>query len=276
MNKKAFLALLIAIFIPVFSYLVLKSTSETAVTVPKKYFFDTVITKEENGKIKTDTFWHKTADFKLVNQLGDTVHLYDIKGKAIVIDLFFTSCGSICPQLTRSMAKMQQSFIRGGNTRRKIDTSVVQFISLSIDPERDSVPVLKSYADRYGVNPDNWWMLTGNRDTIYDFIFKELKIDKLEKVPVSPEFPHTGRFVLLDRDYIVRGRLEQPYSGLANDTASMAALARDIGLLMLEKDRTQKSKVFTDIIDLSWLWLIIILCVTGFVWYMSQRRKING
>lgn len=276
MNKKAFLALLIAIFIPVFSYLVLKSTSETAVTVPKKYFFDTVITKEENGKIKTDTFWHKTGDFKLVNQLGDTVHLYDIKGKAIVIDLFFTSCGSICPQLTRSMAKMQQSFIRGGNTRRKIDTSVVQFISLSIDPERDSVPALKSYADRYGVNPDNWWMLTGNRDTIYDFIFKELKIDKLEKVPVSPEFPHTGRFVLLDRDYIVRGRLEQPYSGLANDTASMAALARDIGLLMLEKDRTKKSKVFTDIIDLSWLWLIIVVCVTGFVWYMSQRRKING
>lgn len=276
MNKKAFLALLIAIFIPVFSYLVLKSTSETAVTVPKKYFFDTVITKEENGKIKTDTFWHKTANFQLVNQLGDTVHLYDIKGKAIVIDLFFTSCGSICPQLTRSMAKMQQSFIRGGNTRRKIDTSVVQFISLSIDPERDSVPVLKSYADRYGVNPDNWWMLTGNRDSIYNFIFQELKIDKLEKVPVSPEFPHTGRFVLLDKDYLVRGRLEQPYSGLANDTASMAALARDIGLLMLEKDKTKKSKVFTDIVDLSWLWLIIILCVTGFVWYMSQRRKING
>mgnify|MGYP000110733935 CR=1 FL=1 len=202
--------------------------------------------------------------------------VYDIKGKAIVIDLFFTSCGSICPQLTRSMAKMQQSFIRGGNTRRKIDTSVVQFISLSIDPERDSVPVLKSYADRYDVNPDNWWMLTGNRDSIYNFIFQELKIDKLEKVPVSPEFPHTGRFVLLDRDYIVRGRLEQPYSGLANDSTSMATLARDIGLLMLEKDRTKKSKVFTDIVDLSWLWLIIILCVTGFVWYMSQRRKING
>jgi protein SCO1/2 len=174
------------------------------------------------------------------------------------------------------MAKMQQSFIRGGNTRRKIDTSVVQFISLSIDPERDSVPVLKSYADRYDVNPDNWWMLTGNRDSIYNFIFQELKIDKLEKVPVSPEFPHTGRFVLLDKDYLVRGRLEQPYSGLANDTASMAALARDIGLLMLEKDKTKKSKVFTDIVDLSWLWLIIVLCVTGFVWYMSQRRKING
>jgi protein SCO1/2 len=53
-------------------------------------------------------------------------------------------------------------------------------------------------------------------------------------------------------------------------------LARDIGLLMLEKDRTKKSEVFTSIIDLSWLWLIIILLVTGFFWYMSKRRKING
>lgn len=276
MTKKAVWALMIAVFIPVFSYLILRTASEDAVILPKKYFFDTVITSQLDGKTKTDTFWHKSANFKLVNQLGDTVHLYDIKGKAIVINLFFTSCGSICPQLTRSMAKLQQSFINGGNTRKKIDTSVVQFISLTIDPERDSVSVLKSYADRYGVNPDNWWLLTGNRDSIYDYIFQELKIDKLEKVPISPEFPHTGRFVLLDKDYVVRGRLEQPYSGLETQTESMKALSRDIGLLMLEKDKTKKSEVFTAIIDLSWLWLIIILLVTGFFWYMSQRRKING
>ncbi|MBP9214652.1 MAG: hypothetical protein KBF36_08860, partial [Chitinophagaceae bacterium] len=75
---------------------------------------------------------------------------------------------------------------------------------------------------------------------------------------------------------IVRGRLEDPYSGLEAQSESMKILARDIGLLMLEKDRTKKSEVFTSIIDLSWLWLIIILLVTGFFWYMSKRRKING
>jgi protein SCO1/2 len=276
MTKKALLALIIAVIIPVFCYLVLKLTSDEAVVVPRKYIVDTVITSVEKGKTKTDTIWHKSANFTLVNQLGDTVHLYDIQGKAIVIDLFFTSCGSICPQLTRSMGKLQQSFLRGGNTRQKVDTSVVQFISLSIDPERDSVPILKSYADRYGVNPDNWWMLTGNRDSIYNYIFNELKIDKLEKIPINPEFPHTGRFVLLDRNYTIRGRYEQAYSGLENDSASLSLLARDIGLLMLEKDKTKKSQIFTDIIDLSWLWLIIAVLVTGFTWYMSQRRKING
>jgi protein SCO1/2 len=73
---------------------------------------------------------------------------------------------------------------------------------------------------------------------------------------------------------VVRGRLEQPYSGL--DSASLGALSRDIGLLMLEKDRSKRSTIFAKIIDLSWLWLLIIVLVTGFVWYMNKRRQING
>lgn len=274
MTKKAILALLIAVFIPVLCYLWLKSASDHAVIMPQKYFLDTVVNREVNGKLTTDSFWHRTANIRLVNQLGDTVSLYDIKGKAIVIDLFFTRCGSICPRLTRSMAKLQQSFITGGNTRRKIDTTVVHFISLSIDPERDSVSELKDYANRFNINPDNWWLLTGNRDTIYDFIFNELRIDKLSKEEVTPEFAHTSRFVLLDKDYVSRGRYEQSYNGL--DSVTMGVLARDIGLLMLEKDEKKPSTVFRKIIDLSWLWLIVVLCVTGFVWYMSKRRKING
>lgn len=274
MGKKSIPALMIAVLIPIIGYLLLRTIGEKAVTMPKKYFFDSVITKEIDGKLVTDTVWHRSANFTLVNHLGDTVQLYDIKGKAIVFDIFFTRCGSICPQLTKSMSKLQQGFKRGGNTRSMVvDTSVVQFISLSIDPERDSVPVLKHYADKYGVNPDNWWLLTGNRDTIYDFIFKELKIDKLEKEPVSPDFPHTSRFVLLDKNYIVRGRLEQPYSGLQKDSASMNLLSRDIGLLVLEKDKKQRNKVFSAIIDLGWLWLVIAVLITGFVWYIKQNRK---
>ncbi|MBX2931152.1 MAG: SCO family protein [Chitinophagaceae bacterium] len=274
MGKKSIPALMIALLIPIMGYLFLRTIGEKAVIMPKKYFYDSVSTKEVDGKLVTDTVWHRTANFRLVNQLGDTVELYDIKGKAIVIDIFFTRCGSICPQLTKSMSNLQQIFKRGGNTRSMVvDTSVVQFISLSIDPERDSVSVLKHYADIHGVNPDNWWLLTGNRDTIYDFIFNELKIDKLEKEPISPEFPHTGRFVLLDKNYIVRGRLEQAYSGIQKDSASMKVLARDIGLLVLEKDKKQRNKVLSAIIDLGWLWLVIVVLITGFIWYIKQKRN---
>lgn len=270
MNKKAILGLILALLVPILCYLVLKYKSDRAVDIPRKYLLDTVVTHIEKGKEISDSIWHTTKDIRLVNQLGDTVNLFSKKGKIIVADFFFTSCGSICPKLTRNMAKLQQSFIRGGDLRNKIDTSIVQFVSFSVDPQRDSVSVLKDYADRFGVSHDNWWMLTGSRDSIYQFAFEEMKVDKFSMEPISPDFVHTSRFILIDKDKLVRGY----YNGL--DTVSISKLARDIGLLMLEKDTKQKSTVFTEIVNLSWLWLLIILAVIFFMVYMNGRRKING
>jgi protein SCO1/2 len=210
-----------------------------------------------------------TKNIRLINQLGDTVNLYDKQGKIIVMNFFFTSCRSICPMLTHNMVKMQQSFMNGGEVRNKIDTSIVQFISMSIDPERDSVPVLKNYADRFGVNPDNYWMLTGKKDSIYRFAFEELKVDQFSVEPISPDFIHTSRFVLLDRNIVVRGY----YDGLDKDSTSLSQLARDIGLLMLEKDKTKKSELFLEIIDLKWLWAIVVLIVAIFVVVFYRNRN---
>lgn len=238
MTKKAILALSIAILIPLACYLVVKYAGERAVHMPRKFLLDSVVTRIEDGKQITDSIWHRTKNITLVNQLGDTVSLYDIQGKIIVADLFFTSCRGICPQLTKNMAKMQQSFIRGGDPRKAPDSSVVQFISFSIDPQTDSVQRLKDFADRFNVNHDSWWFLTGDRKAIYDFAFEELKVDKYSDEPVSPDFVHTNRFILIDRDKYVRGY----YNGL--DSASLKQLAEDIGLLMLEKDPSKKRKLF--------------------------------
>lgn len=270
MNKKALLALCVAILIPVTCYVILKSASDTAVVMPRHFLMDTVIQTIKDGKEKSDTVWHKTANISLVNQLGDTVSLYDKPGKIIVIDYFFTHCRSICPVLTRNMARLQHSFILGGDTRNKIDTSVVQFISFSIDVDRDTVKAIKDYADRFGVNHDNWWMLTGNQKAISNFAFQELKVDQFSGEPVDSDFVHTNRFVVLDKDYVVRGY----YNGL--DTVQVAKLARDIGLLMMEKDKKKKSLLFMEIMDLNWLWALVICLVAFFVFYMSKRRKVNG
>jgi len=262
--------LAIALLLPVICYLVLKYESDNAVDMPRRYLLDTVVTHVDNGKMITDSIWHKTANIHLQNQLGDTVSLYDKPGKIIVMDFFFTSCRSICPKLTANMVKLQQSFLKGGDLRKKVDTAIVQFISFTVDPQHDSVSVLKDYADRFGVNHDNWWMLTGSRDSIYKFAFEELKVDKFSEEPISPDFVHTSRFVLLDKEYKVRGY----YNGL--DSTSLSKLARDIGSLLLEKDKKQKSEVFSEILNLSWLWLIVVLLVIFFVLYMKGRRKING
>lgn len=238
MSKKAILALCIAVFIPVLCYYIVKWTSEQNVLLPRRYFVDTVITKTVNGKITNDTVWHKTANITLVNQLGDSVSLYDIEHKVIVADFFFTRCPSICPTLTRNMARLQQSFSHYNQGRKVIDSSIVRFLSFSVDPERDSVKQLKNYADRFGVDHDTWWLLTGNKKIIYDFAFNELKLGLVDGEGIDTAFIHTPKFVLLDRDKIVRGY----YDGL--DTTSLSKLAQDIGLLMLEKDKKKKRNLF--------------------------------
>jgi protein SCO1/2 len=259
------LGLFIALVIPIGCYLWLKSASDTAVSMPRHYLLDTVVTHVEKGKTIDDSIWHTTKDIRLVNQLGDSVNLYQQSGKIIIADFFFTSCGSICPKLTRNMSNLQHSFTKGGDVRKKVDTSIVQFMSISIDPNRDSVNVLRDYANKMGVIADNWWMLTGNRDSIYNFAFEELKVDKFSEEPVSPDFVHTSRFILIDKRMQVRGY----YNGL--DSASLLKLAKDVGYLMLEKDKTKKNKVFQDIVDLSWLWLVIALLVSGFVYYFNTK-----
>lgn len=205
--------------------------------MPKRFFADTIISKVENGKSITDTVWHQVSDITLVNQLGDTVSLDDIKGSIIVANYFFTRCPSICPTLTKNMKELQDA-MKMKDLRKKIDSSFVRFISFSVDPERDSSQVLKRYADRYGVNHDTWWMLTGPKKTIYDYAFNELKIGLQDGEGVDSNFIHTEKFVLIDRNRIVRGY----YNGL--DSASMSKLAEDITLLMLEKDRKKKRKLF--------------------------------
>lgn len=238
MSKKSLLALLIALIIPLLSYFIVKMVSEDTIEMPRRLLMDSVITKTVDGKTTSDTMWHKTQNVRLVNQLGDTVNLYDIQNRVIVADFFFTRCPSICPEMTKNMARLQQSFSHYNEGRKVIDSSIVRFLSFSIDPERDSVPALKKYADKFGINHDNWWMLTGNKKTIYDFALNELKLGLVDGQGADTSFIHSQKFVLLDKDYIVRGY----YNGL--DTTSLAALAKDIGLLMLEKDRKKKFNIF--------------------------------
>lgn len=237
MSKKALLGLCIAALLPIVSYFIVKTASEKAVTIPPRFYADTVVNTVVDGKSKSDTVWHSVKNISLVNQLGDTVSLDDIKGSIIVADFFFTRCPSICPTLTTNMKELQDA-MKMKNFRRKIDSSYVRFISFTVDPERDSAEAMKKYADKFGVNHDTWWFLTGPKKKIYDFAFDELKLGLQDGEGVDSNFIHSQKFVLMDRERIVRGY----YNGL--DSASMSKLAEDLTILMLEKDKKRKRKLF--------------------------------
>ena len=95
----------------------------------------------------------------LITQDGTTVHLYDdlLKGKAVAINLIYTSCKDECPLETARLVQVQR--LLGERVGKDIF-----FYSISIDPKRDTPAVLKAYAEKFGVGP-GWLFLTGNETT---------------------------------------------------------------------------------------------------------------
>ena len=257
MSKKAILAIMLAMIMPFAGYFIVKYYSKQAVHMPGKYFEpDSVIVKEKGGKTTADTIWHKVKNIHFTNQLGQNVSLDDLHGKVLVFDFFFTRCPTICPRLARSMKRLQDSFVK--------NDSIVQFISVSVDPEHDSVAQLRKFADRYNANHDTWWFVTGNKKEIYDFALHELKAGIADS-EVDTAFIHTENFFLLDSNRIVRGW----YNGF--DTAKQAQLVRDIPLLMLERDRRSPS-VLRDFIPILPV-IFIAIGITFLGLFVINRKK---
>lgn len=230
MKKTTIIALLVVAVLPVISYLLVEDLSKDAVQMPRRYFYDTVVVKKEKGRDVNDTIWHKIRPFKLKNQFGKEVGLDDWNGKIVVADFFFTSCPSICPKLTRNMKRLQDAF-------KKTDT-IVRFVSFSIDPERDSVSKIKAYGDRFSIDHDTWWMLTGDRKEIYDIALNEFKASIAAEGNIDTGFIHTEKFFLIDRDKVVRGW----YNGL--DSVNLDKLIKDVVLLNMERDKKKKRNLF--------------------------------
>lgn len=264
-SKKALTAVVLVVMLPVISYLLVKSASERAMGMPGRYYYDSVVTVMRDGKINTDTIWHSVDDFKFRNQLGNTVSLSDLPNKVIVADFFFTRCPSICPKLTANIRKFQDA-LSSKDQFKQLNPSFIQFLSFSVDPERDSVSVLKSYSDKYGINPDLWWLLTGPKKQIYDFSINELKLGLADGEGVDSNFIHTQKLVLLDKEHVVRGY----YNGL--DSEDLNKLAKDLVFIMLEKDKHYVSPLL-ELRPLLPLIIFILLATAGVVIFLSRKPK---
>lgn len=267
MNIRSLYALLLAVVLPVLCYFIIKKYSSDNITVPGHFIVDSVTTKIVKGKQVTDTIWHKLPDFSLTNQLGQQVSWNDLNGKIIVADFFFTHCPTICPAMTRNMKRLQQS-IKSSQKVGDRQPDFIHFLSFSIDPERDSVPALKKWADKFQVDPANWWLLTGDKKMIYDLALNHMKIFVEDGHAVDTSFFHTDHFVLIDRNRNMRGRPGQAYHGL--DTASLAQLSQDIIFLTLEKDRTKKSFLAG---KLELIAIVILLALIGVGLLLLMFRK---
>lgn len=123
------------------------------------------------------------TDVELVNQHGDTMRLYSdlLQGNTVVISPFFTSCQAVCPVLSQKLAAVQE---KHGD---RLGQDLV-LISISVDPETDTVPKLKAYAAGFNAKP-GWYFLSGEKENVDRALYK------LGQYVENPE-GHTNVFIV--------------------------------------------------------------------------------
>ncbi|MGL5892414.1 MAG: SCO family protein [Bacteroidia bacterium] len=109
------------------------------------------------------------------------------------------------------------------------NNSNVLFLSHTVNPENDSVPVLAAYAQRYNADASNWKFVTGNKTEIYNMARTSYLLSDSEGNGSKEDFLHSDQIGLIDREGHIRGR----YTG--TDAAEVDRLMIDLELLLAEK-----------------------------------------
>jgi protein SCO1/2 len=164
-----------------------------------------------------DTIYHTIDDFRLQNQLGDSVTLKSYEDKIILVNFFFASCESVCPKMNE--------FISVHIYREFNKDPEIQFISLSVDPENDSAQALLAYASKFNAKYPNWQFLTGNKNKIYDLALNSFKIPGAHDSHQG--LFHSDKMVLVDKKGQVRGVFE---TGGQNDKSEIIDAVRALKL----------------------------------------------
>jgi protein SCO1 len=154
-------------------------------------------------------------DFVLTREDGSTFETAkSLRGKVWIGDFIFTNCPGPCPRMTQFMKRLQEQ-------TRGIDE--LRFVSITVDPDRDTAPVLAAYAKRFGADPARWFFLTGSKAELH-----HLSKDVFKLGDVAPDFEHSTRFVLVDKLGRIRG-----YYG-TSDASFLMRLIEDAKTLVKE------------------------------------------
>lgn len=146
-----------------------------------------------------DTIYHTVENFEFINQDSAIVKNDTFKDKIYVTDFFFTSCRTICPIMKTQMLRIYEA---------KKDDPEVLILSHTIDPEYDTVGLLKDYAERLGVSSNKWHFVTGNKDDIYEVAQNSYFSTALEDKNEPDGFIHSGAFLLIDKQQRIRGKYD--------------------------------------------------------------------
>jgi cytochrome oxidase Cu insertion factor (SCO1/SenC/PrrC family) len=136
-------------------------------------------------------------DFVLSDTAGRPVHLADFRGRVVLLSFIYTRCPDACPLLTAQLARLQA---RLGRERTR-----VQLLSITVDPQRDSVEELRAYARRFGADPAAWSFLRAPPERLGPVL---QAYDEWTRSEPGGAIDHPARLYLID----AAGRIREIYA----------------------------------------------------------------
>jgi protein SCO1/2 len=183
-------------------------------------FYGVMMYTTDFAKVKLPVL-NTVQHFSFLKQDSTMVSEQQTQGKVYVAEYFFTSCKGICPKMNKNMKAIYERF--------KSDSNFL-VISHTVNPETDSLPVMRHYADSMGANSKNWWFVTGSKEALYKAARESYMLDdpKNNSKNIDEQFLHTQFFTLVDRI----GRVRGVYDGIKKDEVEQ--LIHDISELIAE------------------------------------------
>jgi len=180
-----------------------------------------------NGKNVPDTLFHTLPDFTLTDQQGKPVSLKTFDNKIFIANFFYTHCPNICNEVNHNISTIEADYAKN---------KMVAFVSITVDPQRDSVPALKQYAAQYKVPAEKWLFLTGDTAAIYPLARKGFLVNALDAG--SGDFIYSDKIILIDKHKRIRGY----YSGTVPD--DVQRLDDEIKVLVSEELRNEDKALY--------------------------------
>jgi protein SCO1/2 len=221
-NKYKMAAIAAIVILPIIGILMLARAKWVHQELP--YLGETIVASD--GKKE----YHTVSDIRLINQHGQPIGLDDFDSCIIVANIFFASCAEVCPAMNKQVQVIAEEFRPFPNVR---------FLTVTIDPERDSVPVLAKYANAYNADLYKRTFATGSKREIYDWVINDLLLATEQR---GQDFIHDDRVVIIDKARHIRSILETSGKNYTRKLERVKRIQDDINNLLYEYRKNDLDK----------------------------------
>ena len=170
---------------------------------------------------RTVSSYGSVPAFQLVNQNGQPFGSGQLAGKIWIADFIYTTCPGPCPMISSRMSELQ----------KPLEKTDVHLVSFSVDPDKDTPQVLRSYAEKWQAEPGRWDFLTGPKSAIYKLSHDSFKLAVSDGSDAQGIPVHSTRMVLVDRHGQIRGYYD------ATEADAVTKLVADTNHLLREQPK---------------------------------------